>query len=142
MDLKNGRMLAGLALGGGGARGLAHLGVLRVLEREGFPIDLIAGSSIGGVVGAVYALYGSLEQMEPQLEAGLKAGTSRYSISTRLEMLDSRPYRRWLRQIFGQLTFDDLKIPLAVTAVDIDSGEDIVLRRGQIVPAVSATSAI
>ena len=64
MNSEKNRIKVGLALGGGAARGLAHIGVLEVLEREGIPIDMIAGTSIGALVGALYAMRGNITRIE------------------------------------------------------------------------------
>lgn len=130
-----------LALGGGGARGLAHIGVLKVLEREGIRIGAVAGTSIGGIIGAAYAAgYG------PEQIINLANATSIR------EMLRARPegpglmgigrIEEWLHGILGQRTFADLRIPFAVTATDLNSGEEVVLREGIVAHAVLATIAL
>lgn len=126
-----------LALGGGGARGLAHIGVLEVLERDGIRADFIAGSSMGGLIGALFA-------------AGLRTW----------EIADvARGFRfpRWFipggllewdrvfpsaRQALSGVKFQELAIRLAVTAADLESGRQVVLQEGPVLPAVEATCAV
>jgi len=130
-----------LALGGGGARGLAHIGVLKVLEREGIRIGAIAGTSIGGIIGAAYAAGYGPEQI-----------TNLANSASIRDMLRARPegpalmgisrIEHWLHGILGQRTFADLRMPFAVTAADLNSGEEIVLRDGIVAHAVLATIAL
>lgn len=125
-----------LALGGGGARGLAHIGVLEVLERAGVRADFLAGSSMGGLIGALSA-------------SGLPAAEI-------AELARHFRFPRWFipggllrwSSIFGAVsevlpaTFAELKTPLAVTAVDIEAGTQVVLHAGELPPAVEATCAV
>jgi NTE family protein len=137
----------GLALGGGGARGLAHIGLLRVLEREGIPIRSIAGTSMGGLVGALYAAGLSLADVETEVR--------RYSqISEQLKLIDvsisgaglsirGRRIYNFLADLIGEsLTFADLKLPLAMVAVDILTGRDVILQGGTVIDAVRATISV
>jgi NTE family protein len=132
----------GIALGGGGARGLAHVGVLQVLEREGFPIDLVTGTSMGGLVGGIYGLLGNTAALLNLIEKPADNDATRWSRAPRPELYESRRFRRWLRDLFGERTFADLHWPMAFTAVDIDSGEEIAFNRGPVAPAIWATTAI
>jgi NTE family protein len=132
-----------LVLGAGGARGLAHVGVLQVLTARGVRVTQIVGSSMGALVGAVYALDGNLERLEERVQAGLAAAPSRLSLhGRRLELFETRPYRRLLAQWFGDRRFEDLRIPTVVNAVDLHSGQEVRIRRGRVAPALWAASAI
>jgi len=130
-----------LALGGGGARGLAHIGVLKVLEREGIRIGAIAGTSIGGIIGAAYAAgYGP-----DQITNLANAASIRDMLRARPEgpaLMGISRIEQWLHGILGQRTFADLRMPFAVTAADLNSGEEIVLRDGIVAHAVLATIAL
>ena len=133
---------SGLVLGGGAARGLAHVGVLQVLEREGYPIDLIAGTSMGGLIGGLYGLLGSsaaLRELQAQPANNRATGFSR---APRPEIYESRYFRRWLRGLFGERTFADLRWPMGMTAVDIDTGVEVVITQGPVVAAIWATTAL
>lgn len=132
-----------MVLGAGGARGLAHVGVLQALAARHVRVTQIVGSSMGALVGAVYALDGGTVRLEERLQAGMAAAPSRLSFNPRrLELFETRPYRRLLAQWFGDRRFEDLGIPTTVNAIDLHSGHEIRLRRGRVVPALWAASAI
>jgi len=130
----------GLALGGGFARGFAHLGVLRVLESEGIPIACIAGSSVGSILGAAYASGVPLARIiEVCREVRLK-DFSRWSLS-RMGLATNERMGELIRRWFRALRFDEMRIPLAVVTTDLGSGEPYVIRSGEIVDAVRASCA-
>jgi NTE family protein len=135
----------GLALSGGGARGLAHIGVLKVLEREGIPIDCLVGTSMGGLIGAVYAAGMTPEAMEAE---AIRMSQTRRLLDLvdralpRRGLLEGERVRDYLAGHLGEATFDDLCLPLALVAVDLISGREIILRQGRVVDAVRATIAI
>ncbi len=135
----------GLALGGGGARGLAHVGVLKVLEHEGIPFDFIAGTSMGGIIGAMYAAGMSVVELEEEaLHITRPRNMLRFLDLTlaRTGLISGKALHDYLvEKLGGDLTFDELNIPLAVVAVDLISGEEVHLREGSVVDAVRATSA-
>ncbi len=133
----------GLALGSGGVRGLAHVGVLKTLIKAGIHIDYLAGCSIGAWVAAHYALHQDINLLEQftvdhrrdklvsMLEFGLHGG---FIQGRKMEEL----FNNWL----GKETFADLPIPLSVVATDLASGNVLTLHDGRIVPAVHASMAI
>jgi len=140
------RPKVGLALSGGGARGLAHIGVLKILEREGISIDFLAGTSMGGAVAAFYASGWNAESME---EEALRIGKLRHllelvdrSLPTKPGLFEGRRVQGYLAERLGNVTFDDLRIPLALVAVDLERGEEVVLRSGSVVEAVRATGSL
>jgi len=135
----------GLALSGGGARGLAHIGVLKVFEEQGVPIHALAGTSMGGLIAAAYAAGMSTSELEA---AALKMANLRELAA----LVDLRPPRRGLLAgehvrkylanfVDEDLTFDELKYPLAMQAVDLISGTEHTLQEGNVLDAVMATSA-
>ena len=135
----------GLALGSGSARGLAHVGVIQVLEAYGIPIDIIAGTSIGSVVGSLHATGASIDQLE---EAALSMKKS-----TTLSLLDpALPHSglisgKKIEEMLNDLaledkTFDDLKIPFAAVATDVESGAEVILTQGKVMDAVRASISI
>lgn len=130
----------GLVLGGGGSRGLAHVGVLEVFEREGIPIDFIIGTSMGGIVGALFA-YGlhpsTIAKRMKQLGGSSLFVTRIFSARARQNLV-----RDYLAEAFEGKTFDDLKIPLTLMAVDMQHGREVELNTGPIIPALLATSAV
>jgi len=121
---------------------LAHIGVLKVLEREGIPVDYLAGTSMGGLIAAGYAAGLSTDFMEQEA-----LRMSRYSQLARLfdlslpgaGLVEGRKVREYLAQHLGECTFANLKIPLALIAVDLVSGQEITLTEGSVVEAVRAT---
>jgi NTE family protein len=135
----------GLALSGGGARGLAHIGVIKVLERENVPIDLLAGTSMGGIVAALYATGLSAREME---EAARRISSPRQLLTLvdrslpRRGLLQGRKVVEYLAQWLGELTFDQLKIPLALVAADLNGCQKVVLQEGSVLDAVRATIAL
>lgn len=135
----------GLALSGGGARGLAHIGVLKVLEREGIPVDLLAGTSMGGVVAAAYAAGLKPEFME---EEALRMTNPRRLLSLadptlpRRGLFEGQRVVDYLSHHLGERTFDNLRCPLSLVAVNLDSSEAVVLNEGRVLEAVRATIAL
>jgi NTE family protein len=137
--------VVGLTLSGGGARGLAHIGVLKVIEERGLRVDCLSGASMGGILAACYAAGMSASELE---EVALHMASLRRLIG----LVDMRPPNRGLlaghkvRSFFArylppQLTFAELRIPLALEAVDLYTGEEIALREGSVLDAALATSA-
>jgi NTE family protein len=139
------RPVVGLALGGGGARGIPHLGVLRTLERAGIPIDLVAGTSIGALLGGVYAAGYSAEVM---CEEALRLGKMRHLAGfvdwwPSLSGQSGRPVMEYLQTHIGpNRSFSELNIPFAVMAVDLHRGEVVALREGYVVEAQRASMSV
>lgn len=132
----------GLALGGGVARGMAHIGVLTVLEKEGIPVDLIAGTSVGAAVGSLYA-HGKNAGLIKEKIIELSRRRLTQFIDPALPktgLIKGKKFSNLLASLFGgNIKFSDLLIPFACTATDIDTGEAVVLDRGSVVEAVRAS---
>jgi NTE family protein len=131
-----------LALGGGGSRGFAHIGVLRCLEKEGFQIKAVAGTSAGGIVAVAYAAGNSPDEIEA---AFTKIDQSKLFARTAEEgpgILGLSGAARIFEEFFGDRTFADLRIPCAVVAVDLKAGCEVVLSQGRVVDALLATIAV
>jgi NTE family protein len=131
----------GLALGGGAALGLAHIGILKVLAAEGIPVSCVAGTSAGSVVGAAFCAGMGWEQMRE------KARTLEWSHIASIEvprrgLLRLDRMERWLAETIPAWSFADLSIPLAAVAVDITSGEEVVFDAGPLARAVRASCSI
>ncbi len=172
----NKKIKLGLALGGGGARGLSHIGVLKVLERNKIPVDLIVGTSIGALAGAAYAVKPDIVALEKRVsevlgsktkdKTGLKLlGLTRWDEGKKPDWLH-RLIRIAQKEVFlslavfrnALLSLDDMRenvkafipdidiretvIPYAATAVDLVSGEQVVLRQGSLINAVMASCAV
>lgn len=167
----------GVALGGGGARGLAHLGVLCVLERAKIPIDLMSGTSMGALVGAAYALTPRCDFVadkfrryleskefqktnpdflrEPDQEAKptfkgifhrfatyIKKGVFYTQSLTRKAPISEEDFTQNIGFLLDPVNMETTKIPLAVAALDLKTGEEVVLKEGSLQKAVSASCAI
>ncbi|MFC1965146.1 patatin-like phospholipase family protein [Chloroflexota bacterium] len=135
----------GLALGGGVARGLAHIGVLAVLEKEAIPIDMIAGTSAGAVVGALYTQGKDTTQMKKLTrDLGWKKLAPLADISLpKTGFIRGNKIKDMLASSFGSdIQFGDLTIPFACVATDIDSGEEVVINQGSVTEAIRASISI
>jgi len=138
-------VMIGLALGSGAAIGLAHIGVLKVLEKEKIPVDVIAGSSIGALVAALWAAGLSATEIE-KMACGFDSKLRMlFLIDPALPvrgLIKGRAVRRVLEHYLGDKTFYDIKLPLKVVACDIRSRREFVMDKGSLVDAVMASIAI
>jgi NTE family protein len=130
----------GIALGGGFARGLAHIGVLRILQEEGIPIDYVAGTSVGSIVGASYCSGISAREMQEIAGIIRFKDFARWSLN-KLGFCTNDRMNNFLCKIVKCKTFEELQTPLAVVATDFATGEAVVFRSGPIVEAVRASCA-
>lgn len=143
-----------LALGGGGVRGVAHLGLLKVLRDEGVPIAGIAGSSAGALAASIYAFDLPLEPSfvlhtlyDPDLDRLQKSGKLRHWMRV-MEFLrkptlaEGRYYQEGLSRLFGTKNIEESPIPLVIQAADFNTGELVPLRTGPLAQAIRASSAI
>jgi len=136
------RKKIGLALGGGAARGLAHIGVLQVLQREGIPIDFIAGTSAGAIIGAAYACCMDVERLtRDALDANWKKMRPLIDPSlSKSGFIKGKKIRDLIATyVGGDVDFSELKIPFACVATDIDTGEEIIFNSGPVMDALRAT---
>jgi NTE family protein len=135
----------GLALSGGAARGLAHIGVLEVLRKEGIPIDMIAGTSAGAVAGAVYAWNPDINRMEKEVLAvnWMKIAPLLDLSLFKSGLIKGTKIKSLLASyIGGNIKFSDLKIPFACVASDIETGEEVVIDRGSVPEALRASISV
>ncbi len=131
-----------LAMGGGGVKGVAHIGVLRALEEAGFIIKAIAGTSAGGMAGAMYLAGYSADQMIEIFSSIQEQGIFGHVSDEQPSLLGVAGLSRVLKEKLGELEFDQLRMPFAVTAVDVNTGQSVVLNQGPLLEAVLATTAI
>jgi len=166
------KLKIGLALGGGGARGLAHIGVLKVLERENIPIDLITGTSMGAIIGGAYALNKDISAIEKIAEKYSKISEFNIGFSfnekeregklfflkkmsdflkkgyilnlelRRKYINDGEGVKNIIKDLVDNATFVDTKIPFAVVAADLVKGEKIILNHGKLFDALLASASI
>ncbi|MFX0538640.1 patatin-like phospholipase family protein [Ornithinimicrobium sp. Y1847] len=130
--------LLGLALGGGGARGLCHIGVWRALERLGVRPDLVSGTSMGGLVGAFIAAGYSADEMQEIAEQIGWMKMINWGLGGRL--LSTKRFRGWLSEHLPE-TFEELELPLVLTTTDVVDGQIHYLRSGDLHTALRATTA-
>jgi NTE family protein len=133
--------LFGLALSGGVLRCAAHVGVLKVLDREGLRPDCIAGSSAGAIVGALYAAGVAPEEIHRQAKSFRWISLARPTWKLWANLLDLEPLIRWLRGL-GLGTFDDLGVRFAAVACDLATGRSVVLDSGDVAEAIRASTAV
>ena len=136
-------MKIGLALGGGGARGIAHLGVWQRLQELGVPIHCVAGTSIGAIAGAIIAA-GRVDAAlawcaEPDVKKLPRLFFDRLSTKA---LLAGRRVEEQLRRIIVATDFADLAMPYAAVATDLNTGEEVVMREGDVISAVRASMSI
>ncbi|MCK5595214.1 patatin-like phospholipase family protein [bacterium] len=136
----------GLALGGGAAKGLAHIGVLNALKENNIPIDMIAGTSIGALVGACFAKDGEINTFE-EIALNIDWKQLALLLDPNLALLkkgfiQGEKIKELLCSIIGDIEFKDLKIPLRVIATDIITGEEVVIKSGSVTEAIRASISI
>ncbi len=136
----------GLALGSGAARGLAHIGVLKALKEEAIPVDMVAGTSMGAMMGACFAKEGEITTVE---EIALETGWRQVArlldpklSSLRRGLIRGRRIEELLSSVIGDVQFEDLKIPFAAVATDVNTGRGVVIRKGSVIEAVRASISI
>ncbi|MDD5015290.1 MAG: patatin-like phospholipase family protein [Atribacterota bacterium] len=166
------KLKVGLALGGGGARGLAHIGVLKVLERENIPIDLITGTSMGAIIGGAYALKQDISAIEKIAEKYSKISEFNIDFSFNEKGEKDKPFflkkmsdflkkgyilnlelrrkyindgegvKKIIKDLVDDRAFSDTKIPFAVVAADLVKGKKVILSQGKLFDALLASSSI
>jgi NTE family protein len=138
------RRTVGLALSSGGARGIAHIGVLQVLEEAGIPLDMIAGTSAGSLFGSLYAAGLGLEQITDFAQDLSKKILFRgklwdFQVPPKSGLIWGRKTTQYIDRVLGSCTFADLTIPTYIVAADILTGQQVVFEKGPVAPAVRAS---
>jgi NTE family protein len=134
------RPRVGVALGGGFARAIAHLGVLRVLEQEHIRIDYLAGTSAGALVAISYASRHTLHEIEAQARATQFKDFGNWKLSW-MGLASNQKLEHYPRHYLGVSTFEQLRIPLAIAATDLGTGEPVYFTHGPLGPALRASCA-
>jgi NTE family protein len=135
------RPLVGLALGGGMARGCAHIGVLRELEKHDIPIDLIAGTSVGSLIGGAYAAGLSPDQIEKMALTISWNDLGRVTIS-KLGFYNSERTEEYIRKHFPVTEFEKARLPFGAVATDIQTGKMVIFTEGSLPLAIRASCAM
>src|SRR6266446_3547995 len=134
------RPRVGLALAGGFARGIAHIGVLRVLCEAGIPIDCVAGTSVGALIGAGYCAGASLEEMQEIGALTTFADFGRWTPSW-LGLATNQRMEKYLARFSPAKTFEELKTPFSVATTDINAGVSVYYSHGPLAPVIRASCA-
>ncbi len=150
MGVSTRKPMLGIALGGGGARGFAHIGVLKILEGEGIEPQLMAGTSMGAVIAALYANGMSAREIEDIAlnmsninNLGNMVKLLDGSLTKLRNVISNSAIQEYLAEMFGgKKDFADLKFPLALAAVDVLHARDVALQEGDLLEAISASMAL
>ena len=134
------RLRLGVALGGGFARGIAHLGVLSVLEKEHIPVDFLAGTSAGAMLAIAYASGHPISEIIAQARATRFKDFGNWRLSW-MGLASNQKLEHYPRKYLGVTTFEELKIPLAIAATDLGKGEPVYFTSGPLGPALRASCA-
>ena len=140
-----GGVSVGLALGGGAALGIAHIGVLRVLEQENIPIDIVVGSSMGAIIASLWAIgkdAAGIEKIAREFEQRKNLLNLLDPVVPISGLLGGRAIKHWLRKHIGGRTFYSTRIPLMITAYDLIRREELVMESGSLVNAIRKSIAI
>ncbi len=133
----------GLALGGGGARGFAHIGILKVFEQYKIPVDYIAGTSIGGLLAALYCSGYSASQLEEEAVkySDIREWMKLVEITPpRRGLMDYKKIKQYISELLGNITsFSQCSIPMGLCAVDLVSAQEVHLTSGELIPAILST---
>ncbi len=134
------RPTLGIALGGGFARGIAHIGALKVLEEENIPVDYVAGTSVGAIIGAGYCSGMTAAELADMARTLRFTDFARLTLS-RYGFYNNDRMVRFFARVLKQHTFEDLKIPLAITATEFRTGEAVMFTKGPLVDPIRASCA-
>jgi NTE family protein len=134
------RLKLGIALGGGFARGIAHIGALRVLEEENIPVDYVAGTSVGAIIGAAYCGGMTAAELE-EMACGVRFRDFGRLTLSRYGFYNTDRMARIFSRVLKKHTFEELKIPLAITATEFRTGEAAVFTTGALADPIRASCA-
>ena len=133
----------GIALGSGGAKGLAHIGVLKALEFHGIPISYVAGASIGALLGAYYAADPHVKKLEEfSLNFTARKGFALFDPILRGGFIKGNKIENFISEMLEEATFESLRIPYAAVATDFNTAEEVVFRKGDLVKAIRASISV
>ena len=132
-----------LVLGGGAARGLAHVGVIRILEQEKIPIDIIVGTSVGSLIGSVYASHANSFELEWEAFKVTKDDIFDFTIiSSRMGPVKGDRIEEFVNKVVPVKNIEEMRIPFIAIATDLNTGEMVIIDKGSVAKAVHASSAI
>ncbi len=133
----------GLALGSGGFRGFAHIGVIQVLQENKIPVDYISGASIGALVGAYFAIHSDLDMLEQEIVMNKKEKLpTLFDLGLRGGLVSGRKFEIFLERVLGRKNFSDCRLPLRIVATDLVGGQAQILSQGRLATAVRASTSV
>jgi NTE family protein len=133
----------GLALGSGGAKGLAHIGVLKVLQSHNIPIDYIAGSSIGAFIGGYYAAHPDLAKLEDLIfSINKRKGFLLFDPTFRGGIIKGDRIEKFIEETLEDANFSSLRIPFVAVATDFYSAEKVIIQNGDLIKAIRASISV
>ncbi len=140
---RRGQVKLGLALGSGGAKGMAHVGALKAFSENGIAFDIITGTSIGSIVGAAYASGMTWREIYEKVSTADLSSIRKRGIFSQITMTDSAKITELVGSVLGEeKRIEDLPKPFAALSVDLKTGEEVVLTQGNLAKSVTASSAI
>lgn len=131
----------GIALSGGAVRGISHIGILKVLERENIPINFIAGTSIGALIGALYACGIKINEIEQMAKTAKWKELVDFTIP-KDGLIAGKKIENYIKNILPNKNFEELSIPLSIIATDLNSGEKVIFDRGNVINAIRASISV
>jgi len=132
----------GIALSGGGAKGIAHIGVLKALEEHGIKIDMISGVSVGAIIGALYADGHSTEDINNFFQANRLFQMVSFNMPKNGGLANTDRYKKQLGDMLRAKTFEELKIPLIVNATELNAGKNVYFKSGELLNCVIASASV
>lgn len=135
----------GLALGGGGAKGLAHIGVIKVFEKAGFKINYITGTSIGAIIGGLYAATSDIKFIEKiflYIAKNFSYPRFHFSLHNNILFKNQKEVERIITEPLKNLKVEDLKIPFGAIATNAETGEEVFLKSGNLIEIIKASAAL
>jgi NTE family protein len=142
--MKSNRPKIGLALGSGGARGLAHIGVIKILEKNNIPIDFIAGSSIGALIGGLYAATKNIKKIEEIFLANNKQQLLKLAFDPTFGpgFINGDKIENFVSNIIDEIKFKNLKIPFTAVATDLKNGKSVLIDKGSVSNAIRSSISV
>lgn len=131
----------GIALSGGAVRGISHIGILKALERHSIPVDLIAGTSMGALIGALYASGMSIAEMEQHANTAKWKELIDFTVPKN-GLIAGRKIEDYIKKILKKHNFEELQMPLSIIVTDLNTGEKIVFNQGDLIKAIKASIAV
>ena len=132
----------GLALSGGGAKGIAHLGVLKALEERGIKVDVISGVSVGAIVGALYADGHSTEEINDFFQKSSLFQMVSFNLPKNGGLANTDRYKKHLGSVLRAKTFEELNIPLIVNATELNAGKNVYFKSGELLSCIIASASV